>query len=401
MEILLADSTPDRSIDALTALGHRCRLEPGLDGDSLGGALGDVDALVVRSTPVSSKALAGAGQLSLVVRAGAGVNTIDVEAASRLGIFVSNVPGRNAIAVAELTFGLLLAVDRRIPDNVADLRAGVWAKKEYSQAEGLHGKSIGIVGLGNIGMAVAKRALAFGMPVLTLDRDRLPDEAETVRSLGIEAVPDLNTLARSVDVLSIHVPGSVDTKGLIDADVLEALGTDGILLNTSRGDVVDEAALLDLLDRGLRAGLDVYADEPESGSTRIASRVASHANVVGTHHIGASTEQAQRAVADGVVEVLRAFALGEIKNCVNLETAQLGNAMLRVRHYDRVGVLAHILAVLRNNDLSVKQMQNQVFLGSTAAVAVIGVAGELTPAVISEIEAGEHVIAVTVPRSAT
>lgn len=399
MEILLADSTPDRSIEALTALGHHCRLEPGLDGDSLGGALGDVDALVVRSTPVSSEALTGAGQLSLVVRAGAGVNTIDVDAASRLGIFVSNVPGRNAIAVAELTLGLLLSIDRRIPDNVSDLRAGVWAKKEYSRAEGVHGKSIGIVGLGNIGMAVAKRAHAFGMSVLALDRERPADIEETIRGLGVDLVPDVHTLAKSVDVLSIHVPGSPDTKGLIDAGVLEALGPHGILLNTSRGDVVDEDALLASLDSGLRAGLDVFTDEPESGSATIESRVASHPNVVGTHHIGASTEQAQRAVADGVVEVLRAFALGEIRNCVNLETAQLGNAVVRVRHYDRVGVLAHILAVLRNNHLSVKQMQNQVFLGSTAAVAVIRVAGELTPQVISELDAGEHVIAVTVPRS--
>ncbi len=399
MEILLADSTPDRSIEALTALGHRCRLEPTLDGDSLGAALGDVDALVVRSTPVSSEALAGAGQLSLVVRAGAGVNTIDVDAASRLGIFVSNVPGRNAIAVAELTLGLLLAIDRRIADNVADLRSGVWAKKEYSRAQGLHGRSIGIVGLGNIGMAVAKRAQAFGMSVLSLDRDRPSDVAETIRSLGIDLVPDLHTLAKSVDILTLHVPGGSETAGLVDASVLDALGPDGILLNTSRGDVVDEAALIASLDNGLRAGLDVFADEPESGSSHIASPVAGHPNVVGTHHIGASTEQAQRAVADGVVEVLHAFTLGEIRNCVNLETAQLGNAVLRVRHYDRVGVLAHILAVLRNNDLSVKQMQNQVFLGSTAAVAVIRVAGELTPQVIAEVEAGDHVIAVTVPRS--
>src|SRR5262249_38833723 len=152
---------------AIQAAGCEVIVQPGLDGASLANAVASTqaDVLVVRSTKVT-EAVLEAGALSLIVRAGAGVNTIDVAAASGRGIYVSNCPGRNAIAVAELTFGLLLALDRRIPDNVADLRAGTWNKKEYSKARGLYGRTLGLLGFGNIGQEVARRAAAFGMPIV-------------------------------------------------------------------------------------------------------------------------------------------------------------------------------------------------------------------------------------------
>ena len=158
MRVLLADAIHPSTVGILTERGHECVFEPKLSSDELPGRMPGSQALVVRSTEVTAAAIEAADALELIVRAGAGTNTIDVEAASEVGIYVTNVPGRNAIAVAELTMGLLLAIDRRIPDNVADLRAGTWNKSTYGKADGLFGKVMGIVGLGDIGFAVAERA---------------------------------------------------------------------------------------------------------------------------------------------------------------------------------------------------------------------------------------------------
>jgi D-3-phosphoglycerate dehydrogenase / 2-oxoglutarate reductase len=378
MRVLLADAIDPTTVDQLTGLGHDCASEPKLTADDLPGRIPGSQALVVRSTEVTAATIEAGDALELIVRAGAGTNTIDVEAASRVGIYVTNVPGRNAIAVAELTMGLLLAIDRRIADNVADLRAGSWNKATYSKANGLYGRTIGIVGLGDIGFAVAERAAAFGLHVRAVRKERDEAAEERIRELGIELVPSLEELVASSDIVSIHVPATPETESMFDARLLERMKEGAILLNTSRGDIVDEAALLDALDgRGLRAGLDVYPDEPGSGTSEWSSKLAQHPNVVGTHHIGASTAQAQAAVAAGVVEVIEAFVLGEILNCVNLAPTRLGTHTLHVRHYDRVGVLAGVFDILRRRDLNVEQMENRVFQGRHAAVATIDVVGEV------------------------
>jgi D-3-phosphoglycerate dehydrogenase / 2-oxoglutarate reductase len=177
-------------------------------------------------------------------------------------------------------------------------------------------------------------------------------------------------------VVSLHVPSSPETKNLVDADFLAAMKQGAILVNTSRGDVVDESALLAALDAGqVRAGLDVYADEPSGGSAEWDSPLAKHPRVVATHHIGASTAQAQAAVAAGVVEIVDAFVAGEARNGVNLAPRGLGSATLNVRHLDRVGVLARVLELLREAGLNVEHMQNRIFAGGEAAVATIDVAG--------------------------
>jgi D-3-phosphoglycerate dehydrogenase len=376
MRVLMADAIHASTVDELTGLGHECISEPKLAADDLPGRIPGFQALVVRSTEVTAAAIEAGDALELIVRAGAGTNTIDVEAASRLGIYVTNVPGRNAIAVAELTMGLLLAMDRRIADNVADLRAGSWDKATYSKADGLYGRSIGIVGLGDIGFAVAERAAAFGLRVRAVEKERDDAVAERIRDLDIELVPSLEELVASSDIVSIHVPALPETESMFDARLLGRMKEGAILLNTSRGDVVDEAALIDALDsRGLRAGLDVYPDEPGSGSSEWSSKLAQHPNVVGTHHIGASTRQAQAAVAAGVVEVIEAYTRGEILNCVNLAPTRLGTHTLHVRHYDRVGVLAGVFDILRRRDLNVEQMENRIFQGRNAAVATIDVVG--------------------------
>jgi D-3-phosphoglycerate dehydrogenase len=337
------------------------------------------------------------------VRAGAGVENIDMAAASGRAIHVCNVPGRNAVAVAELTLGLLLAVDRRIPDGVADLRAGRWRKSEYAKADGLLGKSLGIVGLGDIGLAVAERARAFGLSLVGLRRPgRAPETEGRVRSLGIRLTDSLDDLFAHADIVSVHVPGGPDTAGLVGSSLLDRLLPGGILLNTARGDVVDGPALLAALDAGLRAGLDVYPDEPRTGETDFASALAAHPNVVGTHHIGASTEQAQRAIAAGVVDVVKAFRHGRVAHCVNLETRPLGTCALMVRHHDRVGVLAAVLGVLREAGHNVEQMENRVFAGSATAVASLQLVGEPSAATVDALSALAHVLGVAVvPASGT
>ena len=397
MRVLCADTTAESTVHQLKERGHEVDVIPDLSADDLPGRIEGYDVLVVRSTKVNADVFDAADRLSLVVRAGAGTNTIDTAAAARRGVFVANVPGRNAIAVAELTLGLLLAIDRRIADNVADLRGGRWDKKTYSSGRGLYGSTLAVIGTGDIGLAVAERAVAFGMNVQTLAREgRETARQERLESLGIEQLASLEDLVSGADAVTLHVPSSADTRGMVDATFLSWMRPGAVLINTSRGDIVDEDALLAAIDdKGLRVGLDVYADEPAGGRAEWTSRVAQNPNVVGTHHIGASTEQAQQAIADGVVEVINAFATGQVANCVNLTPARLGAMTLSVRHLDRVGVLARVLEQLSARRLNVEQMQNRVFEGGEAAVASIDVGGEVDDELLEQLRADPDVLSVT------
>lgn len=379
MRILFADTFHPQYQDAVVALGHECTFRPDLSADDLAGLLPGQHALIVRSTKVTSDAVAAADALELIIRAGAGTNTIDKDAAAERGIYVCNVPGRNAIAVAELAFGLVMALDRRIPDNVADLRAGRWNKKRYAVAEGLYGRSVGVVGLGDIGLAFAERASAFGLQVSAIARpQRSADIRARANRVGVTWVDDLPELARTCDILSFHVALTDGTRGMVNRSLLEHVRRGTWIINTSRGEIIDDAALLAALDdKDLRAGLDVYNDEPSSSTGTFESALAAHPNVYGTHHIGASTEQAQRAIAAEVVAMLEDYAHGEVRNCVNIVSQPLGTATVVVRHIDDVGVLSEVLDVLRSHDLNVEQMHNTIFAGRRAAVATIHLSGTL------------------------
>ena len=380
MKILCADAIASDLFEPLRDQGHDVVIEPDLAADTIPSRLTELGAnvLVVRSTKVTDAAITATPQLGLVVRAGAGTDNVDKVAASAAGVYVCNVPGQNAIAVAELAMGLLLAIDRHIAAGMADFASGQWNKGLYSSADGIYGKRLAILGLGEIGFALAERANAFGMVVTALRKPgRSQRSLSRIRSAGITLVDDLDTLLGDADVVSIHVPKSPDTVGMVDDDFLSKMPEGAILLNTSRGEVVEEAALISAMDnRGIRAGLDVWPNEPSFKAGEWSSPLSTHPNVVGTHHIGASTTQAQDAVAAGTVDVITAYTAGRITNCVNIDSESSGRAILTVRHLDKVGVLAKIFDSLRSAGLNVSQMDNEVFSGAIAAVASINIDAE-------------------------
>ena len=398
MKVLIADQFEQIGIDGIAAAGCEVIYQPALADDQLAEALVSTkaDVLVVRSTKVTEAMLAEAS-LSLIVRAGAGVNTIDVGAASRRGIYVSNCPGKNAIAVAELTFGLILALDRRIADNVIDLRAGKWNKKEYSKARGLFGRTLGILGFGSIGQEVARRARAFGMPVLVWSRRFSRDAAAAVAGLpddidDITIVKTPEDVAAGSDVLSVHLALSSDTRQFVGASILNRLKPGSYFINTSRGELVDHAALADVVrNRGVRVALDVFAEETLSSTGDFSDPLIKLPNVIGTHHIGASTEQAQEAIAAEAARIVRAYKeTGKVPNVVNLATKTPATHMLVVRHRDRPGVLAHVFDHLRAGNLNVQETENVIFEGAEAAIARINLDGSPPADLLKTIELGNQ-----------
>ena len=371
MKVLIADKFPEGGRDALTQNGINVVYEPDLNDGALPQAVQatGADVLVVRGTRVSAATLR-AGRLSLVVRAGAGYDTIDVNAASARGIYVTNCPGKNSIAVAELTFALILALDRRIPANAADLQAGRWNKTEYSKARGVFGRTLGLIGLGRIGQEVSTRAHAFGMPVVAWSPSLTPERA---MSFGVQPKPSPLAVAAACDILSVHVALNNDTRNLIDREVLSALRPGAYFINTARAEVVDQTALYEAVrDRGIRAGLDVFAGEPSGGVGTVADTIFALEGVIGTHHIGASTEQAQQAIAEETVRIIREYRqTGRVPNVVNLAKKSPATHLLVVHHFDRVGVLSAVFSQLKNAGINVQETENIVFDGAIAAVARI------------------------------
>ena len=387
MRVLIADKFEQSGLDGFQRAGFEVRYEPGLRDEALALAVEQfgADVLVVRSTKVSEAILAS-GALKLVVRAGAGYNTIDVAAASRRGIYVSNCPGKNSIAVAELAFGLIVALDRRIADNVISLRQGQWNKAEYSKARGLYGRTLGLIGLGQIGREMIPRARGFGMPVVAWSRSLTPESA---KQLGVIQKASPEEVAREADVVSLHLALNAETRGRIDAPFFASMRDGAYFINTARAEIVDEAALLDAVKvKRIRAGLDVFPNEPSGGSAEFSSPAAQDGSVYGTHHIGASTEQAQDAIAGETVRIVKAFReTGKVPNVVNLAVTTPATCALVVRHLDRPGVLASVLDVISAARINVQEMENVVFEGAEAAVARINLETEPGPDLLSQVRA--------------
>ncbi|MBA2301308.1 MAG: hydroxyacid dehydrogenase [Acidobacteria bacterium] len=408
MRVLVADKFEKSGIDGLIAAGCEVLNDPDLKDDSLTEAIrsSGADVLVVRSTKVTTPML-DAGRLSLIVRAGAGYNTIDVTGASTRGIYVSNCPGKNAIAVAELAFALMLSLDRRVPDNVAELRAGKWNKKEYSKAQGLYGKTLGLLGIGSIGQEMIRRAAGFGLNVVLWSRRYAGQEGglsdqeardlgieSAARSVKIELAPTPGDVAEKADILSVHVALGPDTRGFVNADLIARMKPGSMFINTARGEVVDHAALAAAVkEKQIRVGLDVFGSEPTTAVGDFSDELIALPGVYGTHHIGASTDQAQEAIAAETVRIVRTYKeTGRVPNVVNLAKRTPATHMLVVRHRDRPGVLAHVFDHLREADLNVQETENIVFEGAEAAVARINLDGAPADNVCDQIKRNQDVL---------
>lgn len=396
MTVLVADNIADVGIEALRSAGYTVVDQPGLSGDALVEALRTEkpDVLVVRSTRVTAEALEASPALALIVRAGAGYDTIDVDGAAHRGIFVANCPGKNSVAVAELTMGHIVALDRRLPDNVIDAREGRWNKKEYAQAEGLKGRTIGIIGLGNIGREVAKRSKAFDLDVIAWSRSLTPSRAD---ELGIAHRSSPEAVAADASIVTLHVASTPETENLADRSFFEALSEGALFVNTTRAAVVDEEALnWALEEKDVRAAIDVMEGEPASKKADFQHPLANHPNLYMSHHIGASTQQALDATANEAARVIRTFdEKGDVPNCVNLAEKTKAGYQLTVRHEDKVGVLAGILDEIKRANWNIQEMSNRIFEGGEAAVASIRFAGSFDEKIIARIEEREDVFAVS------
>jgi D-3-phosphoglycerate dehydrogenase len=391
MRVTIADQFPEAALGELRALGLEVDYRPGIGEAGLRETIGDAGILVVRSTQVKADVIDAAKGLGLIVRAGAGVNTIDVRAASRRAIYVANCPGKNATAVAELTMALILALDRRVPDASMSLRSGQFDKREYSKAKGLSGQAIGIAGLGAIGREVLVRARAFGLVAHAWSRTLTPQKAQ---EHGVGFASSLEQLATRADILTLHLPLTNATRRIVSREVLEVLPDGAMIVNTARAELLDEAALIELLPKKkFRLGVDVFEGEPESATGKVSSQLLALPGVYATPHIGASTEQAQMAIARETVRIVKAFLLeGDVPNVVNVSVVSPARFQLVVRHLDRVGVLANVLSVIKRFEINVEELSNTVFDGAEAACAKIRLGSRPSDACLREITSFAEVL---------
>ncbi len=314
MMVLAADTLDASARMGLEAAGFTVTVCNGLAVSALPTHAAAADILIVRSTLVTRETLSHLPALKLILRAGAGTDTIDVAAAAERGIQVSNTPGMNADAVAELALGLLLAADRKIAEGTFALRQGKWNKGALGQGMGLKGRRLGLVGFGAVGRAMARKARGLDMDVMAWSRSLTPEAAAQA---GVAFAAGLEDLARACDAVSVHVASTGATRNLLATPFFASLKPGTLFVNTSRGEVVEAAALSAAIRaRGLRVGLDVFAGEPKAAEAAFADAELA-ALTVCTPHLGASTEQAALAVAEEAVRIIIAFrATGAAANAV-------------------------------------------------------------------------------------
>jgi D-3-phosphoglycerate dehydrogenase / 2-oxoglutarate reductase len=388
--VLIADKFPDKAIQEMKDLDLEVKYSPKLGEKDIPGEIKDVDILVVRSTVVSEETINQSNRLNLIIRAGAGVNNINIAAANQKGIYVANCPGMNSIAVAELAIGLMISLDRRIPDNVTDFRNSKWNKGEYSKAEGLFGKTLAIVGVGAIGKEVAKRALAFGMNVYGKDISR-------IEGVSIKDFSEMDQILPMADVISLHLPSTPQTKGLFNKEMFSYLKPGALLINTARQDLIDEDAMLEAIkEKNIRVALDVFKGEPEGKTGEVKSKLQDNPNIYVTHHIGASTEQAQNAVADETIRIIKDYITsGVIAHWVNRAKITDAKYQLVVKHFDRPGVLASILAVIRDGNINIEEIENVIFQGGVAAACTMKLMSAATADMLKKMHENPQVISVS------
>lgn len=352
MHIVIADQLPASAVELLRSVpGWTIDAKTGRSAEDLGRDLAGADALVVRSaTKVTAAVMAAAPRLRAIARAGTGVDNVDVKAATARGIVVMNAPGANSISVAELAVALMLALSRSIPAADAFMKQGVWEKRNLTGGE-LRGKTLGIVGLGRIGQEVGGRARAFGMTLVAHD----PFISEQVAStLGIELL-SLDDLCAAADYITLHLPSTPETRHLFNAERLARCKAGVRIVNTARGELIDEKALADAIEarQVAGAGIDVFEKEPPADW-----RLAKLPQVIATPHIAASTVEAQEQVGIETAIALRDFLReGVIRNAVNFPGVP-GEEFAKVRPFallaDRMGALISQIAEGRTHGVGIR-----------------------------------------------
>jgi D-3-phosphoglycerate dehydrogenase len=363
IKVLITDKLAQEGIDLLNSIdGVKAVVKTEISEDELARIIGEYDGLIVRSdTKVTTKVLANPGKLKGVARAGVGVDNIDVPAATRKGILVMNTPGGNTLSAAEHTLALMLAMSRNVVPACNSLKGGAWDRKKYMGNQ-LNGKVLGVIGLGRIGMAVAKMAKGLNMKILGYDPLAAPTDAE---KFGVEVIDNLERIFKEADYITVHVPKNEQTLNMIGAEQIKMMKPAVRLINCARGGIINEDALYDALAEKRIAGaaLDVYSTEPP-GNTRFAE----FENCLVTPHLGASTEEAQIEVAvEAAANLVDAIKGGAVRNAVNAPSVT-GAMPPIVRQYaelaQRIGTLVSTIATGRIKNVEVQ------YRGSIAEMAV-------------------------------
>ncbi len=390
VKVLIADKFPEVYVNQLKEIDLDVAYSPKLGEKDLPEAAKDVDILVVRSTVVSAETINSSKTLNLIIRAGSGVNNINIPAANQKGIYVANCPGMNAVAVAELAIGLMISLDRRIPDNVIDFKNGKWNKGEYSKAEGLKGKTLGIIGVGNIGKEVAARARAFGMNVYGKDISRINDKE-------IKDFSEMDQLLPLCDVVTLHLPATANTKGLFNKEMFGYMKPNSLLINTARADLIDEDAMIEATKtKNIRVALDVIKNEPEQKEGPVSSPLQALPNVYVTHHIGASTEQAQNAVAEETIRIIKNYLeSGIIAHWVNKAKITGAHYQLVIKHYDKPGVLASIMGIIKGHDINIEEIENIIFDGGVVACCSMKLKSPISTEMIKLMQENPNIMSVS------
>lgn len=375
MKVLISDSISQKGIDILTRAGLEVDVKTGLSPEELKACIGDYDGLIIRSaTKVTAAVIEAATNLKVIGRAGSGLDNVDKAAATKKGIVVMNTPGGNTITTAEHTIALMLSLARQIPQAVASMKEGKWDKKRFMGVE-LYNKTLGIIGIGNIGKQVAKRAIGLGMNVIGYDPYL---SEENAGEIGIKKV-ELTELFRTSDFITIHTPLTAETKNLICSKTISIM-KDGVrIINCARGGIVNEADLYEALKSGKVAGaaLDVFEKEPPGNIPLLKLD-----NVLCTPHLGASTKEAQENVALAIAEQVADYLInGVIRNAVNFPSIP-AEQVARLQPYlslaEKMGGFASQVFEGAATDITIEYRGEASEL-NTAPITVALLKGYLTP----------------------
>lgn len=394
--VLVVDRLGAHALDGLRAAGCDAIQNPMLEGATLPDAMRDIEPhiLVTRDACVDDRVLGATERLALVIGTGPTIERIDVEAASNRGIFVAHCPGRTASAVAELAWTMILACDRDLVNATQRARAGQ-RSEGGREAPGIAGRTLGVVGLGQVGQEVARRGIAFGMHVVAWSRHITEARCN---ALGIDYCANLVNLAKLSDVVNVSVTGNEESEGLLGDKFFQALRTGSTIVNTSLGSVVNERALLNACrSKGIRAGLDLHSADGLSSPGSPLAELLAEPGVFATLDAAAHTAQARESIDHDVVRIVRQWLeTGTVHSCVNRSSVSSATTLIHVRHLNRPGVLVGIFDVLGQASINVEEMENVICEGNQAAIARIHLNELPTERTMRQIREAPHVLGVHV-----